>query len=83
MIDHIQLTDEQLIELEPFFQAVRDANARGDVAGILAQIYTDGMFVKLFEGEKCHALSKALGANGDSSSSVAERIAKINTKEAP
>ncbi len=59
----IELTEEQITLLEPLFQAVRDANKAGKVLAIGAQIWPDGMVVKLFDDEKGKALSSALGGN--------------------
>ena len=59
----IELTEEQKTLLEPLFQAVRDANATGSIAAIGAQIWTDGMVVKLFDQEKGKSLSAALGGD--------------------
>lgn len=57
----IELTEAQKELLEPLFQAVRDANKTGSVAAIGAQIWPDGMVVKLFDQDKGEALSSALG----------------------
>ena len=59
----IELTEEQKALLEPLFQAVRVANKEGGVLAIGAQIWPDGMVVKLFDQEKGKALSSALGGN--------------------
>lgn len=59
----IELTDAQKDLLEPMFQAVREANKKGSLASIGAQIWPDGMVVKLFDQDKGAALSSALGGN--------------------
>jgi len=59
----IELTEEQKTLLEPLFQAVRDANADGSTAAIGAQIWPDGMVVRLFDERKGKALSAVLGGN--------------------
>ncbi|PKO45742.1 MAG: hypothetical protein CVU31_11645 [Betaproteobacteria bacterium HGW-Betaproteobacteria-4] len=59
----IELTEEQKALLEPLFQAVRDANAAGSTAAIGAQIWPDGMVVRLFDERKGKALSAVLGGN--------------------
>jgi hypothetical protein len=68
----IELTEEQKELLEPFFQSVRDANFIGSSAAIGAQIWPDGMVVKLFLAEKVRALSVALGGDCDRCHSSAE-----------
>ena len=57
----IDLTKAQLEILEPLFQAVRTNNEHGTESAIAAQVWEDGMFVKLMDGEKARALSIALG----------------------
>lgn len=59
----IELTKEQKYLLEPLFQAVRDANEAGLTAAIGAQIWPDGMVVRLFDQEKGKAISTALGGD--------------------
>jgi len=59
----IELTEEQKALLEPLFQAVRDANASGSTAAIGAQIWLDGMVVRLFDERKGKALSTVLGGD--------------------
>jgi hypothetical protein len=73
----ISLTDAQKAELETFFTAVRKANAVGDVApSIGAQIYEDGMVVRLFNAEQATALRVALGGKrqGPTAASAKERM---------
>lgn len=57
----IDLTEEQLEILEPLFEAVRTNNENGTESAIAAQVWEDGMVVKLMTGEKARALSAALG----------------------
>lgn len=59
----IELTKKQKQLLEPFFKAVRDGNKEGKPATIGAQVWPDGMVVRLFDEEKSKALSSALGGN--------------------
>ena len=59
----IELTEEQKAILAPLFQAVRDANVSGSTAAIGAQIWPDGMVVRLFDERKGKALSIVLGGN--------------------
>ena len=59
----IELTDEQREQLAPYFQAVIDGKKEGKSTAIGAQIWPDGMVVKLFDNEKGKALSKALGGD--------------------
>lgn len=59
----IELNDEQKAQLEPYFQAVRDGNQGGKITAIGAQIWPDGMVVRLFDQEKGEALAKALGGD--------------------
>lgn len=59
----IELTEEQKALLEPLFQAVRDANAAGSTVAIGAQIWQDGMVVRLFDEREGKALSIALGGD--------------------
>ena len=59
----IELTEEQKALLEPLFQAVRDANASGSTAAIGAQIWPDGMVVRLLDERKGKALSTVLGGD--------------------
>lgn len=59
----IELTEEQKALLLPLFQAVCDANAAGMTASIGAQIWPDGMVVRLFDERKGKALSTALGGD--------------------
>jgi len=58
----IELTKKQKQQLEPYFQAVRTANEKyhPDIA-IAAQVFEDGMVVRLMQGDKGKALAKALG----------------------
>jgi len=67
MIDvlKIELTDEQIAMLKPLFQCVADANNRDYKAAIAAQIWPDGMVVRLLLREHCEALAKALGGRPD------------------
>lgn len=59
----IELTEEQKELLEPLFQAVRDANAGGSTSAIGAQIWPDGMVVRLFNDRNGKVLSAALGGD--------------------
>ncbi len=81
MIKKISLTQEQLDELLPFFGAVIAANDRGETAAIGAQIYEDGMIVKLFENERGEALATALGSNwGVGWASAEDRMKYVPTE---
>lgn len=42
---HIPLTEEQLVALEPLFEAVRHGNRNGEESLIYAQVFKDGMVV--------------------------------------
>ena len=42
---HVPLTEEQLIALEPLFEAVRNGNKKGEKSLIDAQVFTDGLVV--------------------------------------
>ena len=61
----IKLTFWQRWKLRKFFKAVEDANLEGDSAAIGAQVWRDGMHVKLFDSERGRQLSRALGGNWD------------------
>ena len=66
MMVHIDLTASQLAQLEPLFEAVREANRRDGAAAIGAQIYMDAMVCRVFVDEKYKALATALGGNTES-----------------
>lgn len=59
----IELTEEQKEQLAPLFEAVRNGNRAGVKSAIGAQIWMDGMVVKLFDGDQGSALSSALGGD--------------------
>lgn len=74
MIAYIKLSLHQRQELKKFFMAVQDANKAGKHAAIGAQIWEDGMRVKLFNDHQGRKLSAALGGNWDvGHSSMASR----------
>lgn len=60
---NIKLTDEQVAILKPYFKAVSDGNKKGESHYIGAQIWPDGMVVRLFNAEAGAALSAALGGD--------------------
>lgn len=73
----VTLTDEQRRQLEPFFNAVRAGNSVGAAFSIGAQIWPDGMVVKLFAGEQAKALAASLGSDATARSASADaRMAK-------
>lgn len=59
----IKLSWWQRWKLRKFFHAVESANMADDCAAIGAQIWEDGMHVKLFNADRGRALSEALGGN--------------------
>ncbi len=63
MRTYIKLSLWQRWKLRKFFKGVEDANRSGTYAAIGAQIWPDGMHVRLFNNEQGHALSNALGGN--------------------
>jgi hypothetical protein len=73
----IKLTEAQLKKLQPFLDAVekhnQDKNSSGYLA-IAAQLYRDGMVVKLLNLGEAKKLGSALGNTlGKTSASVSER----------
>lgn len=78
MNDFIKLSWWQRWKLRKYFKAVHAANDNCDDAAIGAQIWSDGMHVKLFLNEQGRVLSKALGGNFTKTyaSSAAKRAAK-------
>jgi hypothetical protein len=61
METYIKLSWWQRWKLRKFFKGAEDANLAGDRAAIGAQIWNDGMHVRLFNAERGKALSDALG----------------------
>ena len=59
----IELTDDQILQLQPMFDAVRDGNDTGNKCCIAAQIFEDGITIKLMSQNEAVALSLALGGN--------------------
>lgn len=70
----LKLNADQLVRLMPYFNAVIKANENGKKAAIGAQIWPDGIVVKLFEGEKAAALADALGGSFDEQVSSAAQM---------
>ncbi len=58
----IDLSEEQKQQLGPLFRAVEEGNKRGIACAIGAQIWPDGIVVRIFDGEKLEVLARALGA---------------------
>lgn len=65
METYIKLSWWQRWKLRKFFKGVEDANLAHDCAAIGAQIWKDGMHVRLFNAERGKALSAALGGKWD------------------
>lgn len=74
----IKLTKKQLEILKPLFEQIIEINKHGGICAIAAQIYYDGMVVKLMEDKKAQALAKALGSKMYYSCSATERINHAN-----
>lgn len=79
---YISLTWWQRWRLRKFFAAVKAANLADDEAAIGAQIWKDGMHVKLFNRERGRALAAALGGRWDEghSSMESKRASTSNGK---
>jgi len=72
---HVELTKEQAEQLKPMFDAVIEANKKGESVAIAAQVWRDGFSAKLLLGNECTALASALGgAPGAKCSSVSEKM---------
>lgn len=65
----IKLTDGQRADLDQLFIAVRQSESIGADCAIGAQIFPDGISVKLFSGKQARTLAEALG--GDMGKTVA------------
>ena len=80
METYIKLSWWQRWKLRKFFEGVETANIAGDYPAIGAQIWKDGMHVRLFLAEKGKALSAALGGRweNDHSSMVSKRDSTSN-----
>ena len=64
----VRLTAEQINELQAIFAALKKSSERGIKCAIGAQVFTDGLSIKVFHGEEARTLSIALG--GDFSETV-------------
>jgi hypothetical protein len=81
METYIKLSWWQRWKLRKFFKGVEDANIADDDAAIGAQIWKDGMHVRLFNAERGKALSSALGGRWDDGhSSMASKRNSATTK---
>jgi hypothetical protein len=79
----ITLTSEQKEQLEPLFAKVREANHRDELVCIGAQIWPDGMVVRVFREDQGRALAAALGGDFDRHHySAAERFARFESEAA-
>lgn len=76
MMIRTELTSGQRAALDPLFEQLRKSNESGAApAGIVAQVYTDGIVAKFLNPTETKALSKALGGREDvSNHSSVDRI---------
>ena len=73
----LPITDEQREMLKDYFAAIVIANSEGRIAAIGAQIWEDGIVVKLFYDYRCVALSNALGGHPENCyESAADRMSE-------
>ena len=72
----INLTNDQIIQLEPAFKKLHEVSSKGELGAILAQIYPDGMLVLTISGNSAKKLADTIGLNPEknSAATLAERL---------
>lgn len=70
---YIELTPEQLVELEPLFAKVRDAFSSGQLTAIAAQVCEGWLRAKFLDEPEARALAAALGGEKDREHPLARR----------
>lgn len=73
----VSLTAAQKKTLAPLFKDIEALNCKGVRCAIVAQVYKDGLLVKLLKGKEVTALARALGGGDGEHNSAAARLREL------